>query len=63
MLTAINGTGGQDRRAGNGQWRSVTITGTSSNPIITPDVGGLMKNNSQQLVNSLGSLFGGKKKN
>ena len=63
VLTAINGTGGKTAAQAAANGVPVTITGTSSNPIITPDVGGLMKNNSQQLVNSLGGLFGGKKKN
>ena len=51
----------------------VTITGTSANPIITPDVGGMLKNNAasilsapknggQKLVASIGGIFGGKKK-
>ncbi len=63
VLTAINGTSGQTAAQAAANGVPVTITGTSSNPIITPDVGGLMKNNSQQLANSLGGLFGGKKKN
>jgi AsmA protein len=63
VLTAINGSGGKTAAQAAANGVPVTITGTSSNPIITPDVGGLMKNNGQQLVNSLGGLFGGKKKN
>jgi AsmA protein len=74
LLSMVNGAAGKtaSQTAANGI--PVTITGTSSHPIITPDVNGLLKNNAasilgtqknsgQQLVDSLGGLFGGKKKN
>ena len=72
LLSMVNGATGKtaSQTAANGI--PVTITGTSSHPIITPDVNGLLKNNAgsilgtqnnngQQLVNSLSGLFGGKK--
>ncbi len=71
LLSMVSGAGGStvEQAAKNGI--PVTITGTSSNPIITPDVGGLLKNNASSLlgngkngaqgvVNSLGGLFGKK---
>jgi AsmA protein len=74
LLSMVNGAAGKtaSQTAANGI--PVTITGTSSHPIITPDVNGLLKNNAasilgakknngQDLVNSLSGLFGGKKKN
>ena len=73
LLTMVNGTAGKTAGEAAATGLPVTITGTSSNPIITPDVNGMMKSNmssilgnqknsGQQLVNSLGGLFGGKKK-
>jgi AsmA protein len=75
LLSMVNGAAGKtaSQTAANGI--PVTVAGTSSHPIITPDVNGLLKNNAasilgtqkgngqQQLVNSLSGLFGGKKKN
>ena len=45
LLTIVNGGAGKSaaQTAANGV--PVTITGTSANPIITPDVGGMLKNN------------------
>jgi hypothetical protein len=40
----------------------ITIAGTSSKPIITPDVNGLMMSNTLQITNKLTGLFGVKKK-
>jgi AsmA protein len=73
LLSMVNGAAGKTAGQAAATGLPVTITGTSSNPIITPDVSGMMKsnmgsilgnqkNNGQQLVNSLGGLFGGKKK-
>lgn len=70
ILSALTSAGGSltSRAASNGV--PVTITGTASSPVITPDVGGLLKNNAgsilggkgnsgaQGIVDSLGSLFG-----
>ena len=75
LLSMVNGAAGKtvSQTAANGI--PVSVTGTSSHPIITPDVNGLLKNNAasllgaqkgngqQQIVNSLSGLFGGKKKN
>jgi AsmA protein len=74
LLSMINGAAGKTASQAAANGVPVTVTGTSSNPIITPDVSGMLKNNAssilgsqknsgQQLVNSLGGLFGGKKKN
>jgi AsmA protein len=74
LLSMINGTTGKTAAQAAATGVPVTITGTSSNPVITPDVNALLKNNAasflgtqknggQQLVNSLGGLLGGKKKN
>ena len=74
LLSLVNGAAGKTAAQAAAAGVPVTITGTSSHPIITPDVGGMLKNNvtsvlgsqknnGQQLVNSLGGLFGGKKKN
>jgi AsmA protein len=72
LLTMINGSAGKTASQAAANGVPVTVTGTSSNPIITPDVNGMLKNNAssilstqknngQQLVNSLGGLFGKKK--
>jgi hypothetical protein len=72
LLSLVNGAAGKTASQAAANGVPVTVTGTSSNPIITPDVGGLLKNNAtsilgaqkgngQQLVNSLGGLFGKKK--
>jgi len=74
LLSMINGSAGKTASQAAANGVPVTVTGTSSNPIITPDVSGMLKNNAasilgtqknngQQLVNSLGGLLGGKKKN
>jgi AsmA protein len=73
LLTMLSGTAGQTATQAAATGVPVTITGTSSNPIITPDVNGLVKsnasaipgnqkNNTEQLVNKLSGLFGGPKK-
>ena len=62
LLTKVNGTAGKTAGEAAATGLPVTITGTSSNPIITPDVGGMMKANGKQLSNSLTGLFGIKKK-
>jgi AsmA protein len=73
ILSALSATGGQvsSQIAANGI--PVAVTGTTSNPIITPNVNSMIKNNAasvlgkstgnQQVTDALGSLFGGKKKN
>ena len=73
ILSAISGAGGAatSQIAANGI--PVAVTGTTANPIITPNVNSMIKNNAasllgkgtgnQQLSDALGSLFGGKKKN
>jgi AsmA protein len=72
LLAAINGAGGATARQAAANGVPVTITGTSSNPIITPDVGGLLRNNAtsilgnqknsgQDVMRTLGGLFGKKK--
>jgi AsmA protein len=74
LLSLVNGAAGKTASQAAANGVPVTITGTSAHPIITPDVNGLLKNNAtsilgtqknngQQLINSLGGLFGGKKKN
>jgi AsmA protein len=73
LLAALNGAGGATARQAAANGVPVTITGTSSNPIITPDVGGLLRNNAtsllgnqknsgQQVMKTLGGLFGKSKK-
>lgn len=75
LLSLVDGSVGKTASQASAISVPVTVTGTSSHPIITPDVGGMLqnnvtsilgtpkKNNEQQLVNSLSGLFGGKKKN
>jgi AsmA protein len=74
LLSLVNGAAGKTASQAAANGVPVTITGTSAHPVITPDVSGLLKNNAasilgtqknngQQLINSLGGLFGGKKKN
>jgi hypothetical protein len=58
----MNGTAGKTASEAAATGLPVTITGTSSKPIITPDVGGMMKSNTQQFTNKPTGLFGGKKK-
>ena len=62
LLSVVNGTAGKTASEAASTGLPVTITGTSSKPIITPDVGGMIKSNGQHLTNKLTSLFGGKKK-
>ena len=73
LLSMVNGAAGKTASQAAANGVPVAITGTSSNPIVTPDVSGMLKNNAtsilgtqkgngQQLVNSLSGLFGGKKK-
>jgi AsmA protein len=62
LLTRMNGTAGKTAGEAAATGLPVTITGTSSNPIITPDVSGMMKANGKQLTNSITGLFGIKKK-
>jgi AsmA protein len=72
LLSAFGGVSGGVARQAAANGIPVTITGTSSNPIITPDVNGLLRNNAtsilgnrkdagQQVMRSLGGLFGKKK--
>lgn len=73
ILSMISGATGKtvSQAATNGV--PVTVTGTSSSPIITPDLKGMLTNNAssilgtqknsgQQTIKSLGGLFGGLKK-
>ncbi|MEO6817774.1 MAG: AsmA family protein [Edaphobacter sp.] len=71
LLSAIGGASGATARQAAANGVPVTITGTSSDPIITPDVNGMLRNNAksilgnqknsrQQVMQSLGSLFGRK---
>jgi AsmA protein len=62
LLSMVNGTAGKTAGEAAATGLPVTITGTSSNPIITPDVSGMMKANGKQLTNSITGLFGIKKK-
>ena len=62
LLSMVNGTAGKTASEAAATGLPVTITGTSSKPIITPDVGGMMKSNGQQLTNKLAGFFGGGKK-
>src|SRR3984885_768894 len=57
LLSMMNGTAGKTAGQAAATGLPVTITGTSSNPIITPDVSGMMKANGKQLTNSLTGLF------
>ena len=70
LLSALSASGGKasSQVAANGI--PVTITGTTSNPIITPNVNGMIKSNAtsllgkgsgSQVTNALGGLFGKKK--
>jgi AsmA protein len=61
LLTMVNGTAGKTAGEAAATGLPVTITGTSSNPIITPDVSGMMKANEKQVTNSIMGLFGKKK--
>jgi AsmA protein len=72
LLSMVNGVAGKTASQAAANGIPVAITGTSSNPIITPDVNGMLKNNAssilggqknngQGLANSLGGLFGKKK--
>ena len=73
ILSMVSGIGGKvaSQAAANGV--PVTITGTAANPVITPNVRGLVSGNAssvlgnqkgsgQKVLNSLGGLFGGAKK-
>ncbi len=78
LLTALNGAAGNTASAAAKNGVPMTITGTTSNPVITADMKGLLKNNASGLlgagsqilgkgqkgnaVDALTSLFGGKKK-
>ncbi|HEV2711291.1 MAG TPA: AsmA family protein [Edaphobacter sp.] len=72
LLSAFGGVSGGVARQAAANGIPVTITGTSSHPIITPDLNGLLRNNAttilgnrkdagQQVMRSLGGLFGKKK--
>ncbi|MEI9980842.1 MAG: AsmA family protein [Edaphobacter sp.] len=61
LLSLVNGTAGKTASQAAATGLPVTITGTSSNPIITPDVSGMMKANGKKLTNSIMGLFGKKK--
>jgi len=67
-LTSLNGTSGKTAAQAAKTGVPVTITGTSANPIITPDVKAMLKNNAssilsnqksngQHVINKLGGLF------
>lgn len=71
LLAAVNGVSGVAAREAAANGVPVTITGTSADPIITPDVSGLLKNNAtsilgnpsktgQQVLRTLGGLLGQK---
>ena len=71
LLSALSGVGATTARQAAANGIPVTITGTSSDPIITPDVNGLLrsnatsilgnqKNSGQQVMRTLGGLFGKK---
>jgi hypothetical protein len=73
LLAALNGASGATARQAVANGVPITITGTSSNPVITPDVSGLLRNNAtsilgnqkntgQQVMQTLGGLFGKSKK-
>jgi AsmA protein len=62
LLSMVNGTAGKTAGQAAATGLPVTIAGTSANPIITPDVSGMMKANGKQLTNSITGLFGIKKK-
>ena len=68
LLTSLNGTSGKTAAQAAKTGVPVTITGTSANPIITPDVKAMLKNNAssilsnqksngQHVINKLGGLF------
>ena len=69
LLTSLSAAGGAVGKQAAAAGVPVAITGTGSNPIITPDVNGLLKNSAagagKSVTNALGlgSLLGGKKKN
>jgi AsmA protein len=76
LLSALNQATGATARQAAVNGVPVTITGTSSDPVITPDVNGLLRNNAtsilgiqkgnqkkdagQQVMRTLGGLFGKK---
>ena len=76
LLSALNQATGATARQAAANGVPVTITGTSSDPVITPDVNGLLRNNAtsilgiqkgnqkkdtgQQVMRTLGGLFGKK---
>lgn len=71
LLSAVTGAGGATARQAAASGVPVSITGTSSDPVITPDVNGMLRNNAksilgnqktsgQQVMKSLGGLFGKK---
>jgi AsmA protein len=62
LLTMVNGTAGKTASEAAATGLPVTITGTSSKPIITPDMNGMIKSNGKQLTNRIAGLFGGGKK-
>jgi AsmA protein len=65
MLTSLSAAGGAAGKQAAAVGVPVTITGTGSNPIITPDVNGLLKSSAagagKSVTNALGGLFGKKK--
>ena len=73
LLAALNGTAGKTAAQAAATGVPVTVTGTSANPIITPNVQGLLKSNAtaifgnqktngQQVIDKLGGLFSRPKK-
>jgi len=65
MLTSLSAAGGAAGKQAAAVGVAVHITGTGSNPIITPDVNGLLKSSAagagKSVTNALGGLFGKKK--
>jgi AsmA protein len=73
LLSMLNRTTGQTAAQAAAKGVPVTITGTSANPILTADMKGLLNKNAtsilgkpkgsgQQVIDVLGGLFGGSKK-
>ena len=65
LLTSLSAAGGAAGKQVASTGVAVAITGTGSNPIITPDINGLLKSSAagagKSVTNALGGLFGKKK--
>jgi AsmA protein len=63
LLTKLNSTAGSVGKSAAATGIRVTITGTADNPVITADVGSVVKDNATQILNKTGlaGLFGKKK--